>query len=117
MNLRDLLESEDPKHTVAKKLEAIAKTIAEARKNYDNSDMEITIPMVNTTEGVQDLDTLSPADKLAVAMNAIKTIRMTASEDAKAHEGVNVSKAIEAMLATSPTLTNLHLTQSNDYGI
>ena len=115
MNLREKLE--DTEVSVKDKLAAIAATIEKARASYDNADMEITIPEVNTTEGIQDLDMLSPADKLAIAMNVIKDIRMVASEDSKRHEGVNVDRVIEAMLATSPVLTNLHLTSENSYGI
>jgi len=115
LTLRETLEAEDI--SVKDKLAAIAATIEKARASYDNADMDITIPEVNTTEGLQDLDMLSPADKLAIAMTVIKDIRMVAAEDSKRHEGVNVNKVIEAMLATSPTLTNLHITAENDYGI
>ena len=118
MNLRDILEStDDKKYPVEKKLEAIVSTVAKARAAYANEDMDITVPEVNTTDGVVDLSMLNKTDKLALAIRAIDTIRTHAHEDAKNNEGVNVSKAIEAMLATSPLLANLTESPENDYGI
>jgi hypothetical protein len=115
MSLREILESETT--TTEEKLEAINDTVKRARANYGNEDAEITMPEVPTINGMMDLSMLTKNDKLAIAEECINRIRMEAHETAKQREGVNISKVIESLLATSPVLSNIEKSSENDYGI
>lgn len=115
LSLTQIINADEKTMDASAKIEAIAKVIAGARKQYGNSEVEIGSPEVTTTEGVVNIKFLSDADKVALAGREISSIRMKAIEAVKATDGAVLDKEIERLLAVNSTLVNLTVKSESAY--
>ncbi len=60
MSISTILDNKET--TAAEKLTALSEVITKARKAYGNTELEITVPVVGTTEGAQPMVILSSED-------------------------------------------------------
>ena len=114
MNLTQIFESEELSDK--DKLGKITEIITSARNAYGNSEADITLPAVNTVDGLTDLNMLSSESRVVIAQSEVSTIKVIASEFVKCVEGANYAKKVEELIATNPVLA--HITSAmpeNDY--
>ena len=103
MRITEILSIKKP----AKRLAAIQALVKSARKTYGNTDVEITIPCVNTTSGAQSVKYLTVADKAAAASKALTAIIAQINAADCDVEGVNPDYEVVSLIAVNPVLCSL----------
>ena len=97
------------------KLQDLQKIITTARKAYGNTDAEVSVPEVNTADGVVKLTYLDDDSKLAIVERIIRQITICAVETVESTEGMVLDREIERLIATDPILCNLAATSGSAY--
>lgn len=115
LNLTQIINADEKTMDASAKLTAISKKIEGARKAYGNTEAVIKTPQVTTCDGLVDIAYLSDSDKVALAGQEIRTIRMKAIEAVKATDGAVLDREIERLLAVNSVLVNLTATSDSDY--
>jgi len=115
LSLTQIINADEKTMDASAKLEAITGKVNKARKAYGNTDVEIDTPKVNTCEGRVDLQYLPDTDKVALAAQEIRMIRMRAIEAVEAIDGAVLDKEVERLLAVNATLVNLTATSDSEY--
>ncbi len=115
LTLTQIINIDENAMDAAAKLVAISTIVDKARKAYGNTEVEIDTPRVNTCEGAVDLAFLSDADKVALAGQEIRTIRMRAIEATEATDGAVLDREIERLLSVNATLVNLAASSESAY--
>lgn len=105
MKLSEIFSAEDM--SAKKQIKEIAKVVKAARDAYGNSDTEISLPEINTINGLEDLSLLSNESKVAIAESEVTNIRTIAVEYTKAYEGAVLDRKVEELIAISPVLANI----------
>ena len=112
MTFNDILQSD----TVAsEKLKQLTTLVADIRKAYGNSDVEIDIPYVNTPDGMVSLTYLDDDSKVVLAGNQVRAASIEAIEICECTQGAVLDKEIEGLIATDPILCNLASTSGSKY--
>ena len=113
--LTQIINADSKSMDAAAKLEAITTKVNKARKAYGNSEVVIATPTVHTCDGAVDIAYLSDADKVALAGQEIRGIRMQAIEATEATDGAVLDREIERLLAVNSTLVNLAASSDSAY--
>jgi len=89
------------------KLESVAETVATARDAYGNTDAEIAVPRVNTTNGNMPFNMLEAEGKVEVLRDVVASIKAQAIEYSEQNPGTVLNKKIEELIATNGFFANV----------
>ena len=106
MNMSNILAADPKVVSNDEKLAQIVESVAGARQNYGNSNMEIPVPNVATPDGSMPIRHISVAGKLEHVKSELARIRTMAIESEN-DTGVVVERLIEKEVATSAILVNI----------
>lgn len=104
MTITEILKSDA---TASEKLTQLSEVVDTARKAYGNTKAEITVPEVNTADGMVKLTYLDADSKVALAERMVRCITIQAVETAESTEGAVLDREIERLIATDPILCSL----------
>jgi len=107
MSITTILKQDSKEVSATLKVSQIAELVSSVRSSYGNSDADIKAPSVNTTEGYVDLKFASDETKLFLIEREVSLIKIEAIEACKCNTAKVLSKVIEELVATSPTLVNI----------
>jgi hypothetical protein len=105
MTFTEIFSSEELSNK--EKVAALADITNKARKSYGNAKETISIPTVNTAEGIRDIKYLNDEDKVAIAEVEFKNILNTAIASVDCQEGTVLDAEIERLVAINPVLVNI----------
>lgn len=105
----------DKETTSVEKIASLAAIITDIRKEYGNSDIEITVPYVNTPDGMVSLKYLDADSKVSLAGRCVNAATTAAVEACEDEEGRVFDKEVERILACSPILCNLTAVTGSKY--
>ena len=101
--------------TADAKLERVAETVAKARDNYGNADVEIKPGMVNTTHGSMSFTHVDDETRVAVLQAEVGFIKAKAVEFVNQTPGASINKKVEELIAINPFFTNIVGAEKFDY--
>jgi hypothetical protein len=113
MSITKVLSNE--KTSAEEKLEEVANIVAGAREAYGNSEEDVTVPRVNTTNGSMPFDMLDNDSKAEVLRSEVASVKAAAIEYCEQREGANLNKKIEELLATNGFFCNIAAGKKFDY--
>ena len=113
MSITKILTTKNTADSV--KLRRVAAVVKSARKAYGNLDVDVAEQDVDTTDGSVAFRYLSPESKVRLLLTEVGTIRTLALESCRNNSALNISKILEAEVATSSLLCNIGTTEALPY--
>jgi hypothetical protein len=114
MNITHVLTNKDLSDE--EKVKTVASIVTDIRNEYGNEDITINAPEINTADGSTNLIYLANDSKVAVAFEETKRIKREAIEYARMYKGININKKIMELIATSPILVNISISETGYAG-
>ena len=105
MSITKILE--DKEMPTKDKLKTVAGIVAKVRKAYGNSEVEISMPEVQTTMGAIPFNLLEEEGKLHVVKDRVAYVRRASIEESLEVEGSVLGNIEEYRIATDDILTNI----------
>jgi len=98
--------------SATEKLTAVNALVSTVREKYGNTELAIQPKKVHTTEGIVSINLLNDEEKVAIAIQEIRHIVMSATATTEQTEGAIFDRMFESLVAINHILTNLN--QSSD---
>lgn len=105
MSITKILTAKDV--PAEEKLADVAGVVAGAREAYGNTEAEIAVPRVNTTNGDMPFDMLDADSKVALLTSEVAVIKSAAVEYSEQNPGTNLNRKIEELLSTNGMFANI----------